>query len=323
MNKKAIIGFLVTGLLFYFLFRDIDFALFLKHLKEGNPLLIIAGGLIYLSGFIFRGIRWRILLSHIKEIPLAESVKLTGVGYAVNNVLPSRIGEFTRAYLMGNRNRLSRTSSLASIFVERVFDGLSIVAILMGLLFLYPFPGWVRSLSQAAGALFGILFLAIIFSSISYLPLKLLRKIEPMFPKFTAPLFRIGEKFLHGAASISSISELIKILFLSFFIWGIEVCVYIAMTHAFNVEAPLLACFLMLVTVNLGMLVPSTPGGLGVFQFMVVKSLGIFNIASGLAMAVAIVLHMIQIVPITIIGLFWLAKNHISIKRIEEEKNEV
>ncbi len=320
MNIKAFLGFAVTAILFYFLLKDMDLHLFWDYIKKGNLLLILSGATLYLSSFFLRGLRWKILLKHIKTVALSETIKLTAAGYAVNNVLPSRLGEFTRSYLAGKRNGFSRTSALASIFVERVFDGLTIVAILATILFIYPFPGWVKNLSEVGSMIFGGLFMLIVFSSFSTLPIKILEKIEKKSPKFMNPIFSLGEKFLNGAASIASFSRFIEVFLLSFAIWGMEVVVYAAIVNAFQIEIPVIAYFLMLVTVNMGMLIPSTPGGLGIFQFAVVKSLEIFAITSTAGMAVAIVLHMIQIIPVTIIGLSWLYINHISLKNIKQDK---
>ena len=112
-----------------------------------------------LFSFIFRGIRWRILLQNLsKNHSILECIQLTFVGYAINNVFPARAGEISRAYLVGKGNGISKTSSLATIFVERIFDGLTIVVILAILLFINPFPGWVKTLSYIGGALFSILF---------------------------------------------------------------------------------------------------------------------------------------------------------------------
>lgn len=98
--------------------------------------------------------------------------------------------------------------------------------------------------------------------------------------------------------------------------------VYVLLIKAFGVHVPLVAYFLMLVTVNMGMLIPSTPAGLGIFQYAIVKSLEIFSVVTTMGMAIALVLHMVQIVPVTIIGLSWIYFNHISIAKIEKEKKK-
>lgn len=317
---KAALGFLVTGLLFWLLFRNMDIILFFEYLAESDLSYVAVGMVLYLSSFIVRGLRWRVLLGHLKAIPLPESMRLVIAGYAINNVLPTRIGEFTRAYLAGNRNGISRTAALASIFVERVFDGLTVFLILAMLLFTYPFPGWVRNLAELAGLIFISLFLFVLFSSFSDLPIRLIRTVSGRLPKWMAMPLGLLEKFMRGTRAIESLKQLAVVLLLSFAVWSIEIGVYALVVRAFGIQMPWMAYLLMLVTVNMGMLIPSTPAGLGVFQFAVVKSLEIFSIVTTLGMAIAVVLHMAQIVPVTIVGILWLWRNHISLAALERER---
>lgn len=192
MNIKAGLGILVTLILFYLLFRDIDLLLLFEYFKQGNIFYILLGIPVYLFSFIFRGLRWQLLLGNLRKISLGETIRLTMAGYAVNNVLPSRIGEFTRAYLAGVRNNVSRTSALATIFVERIFDGLTITAILSLLLFLYQFPGWVKSLSELAGMIFISLFILILLSSFSSIPIKVVTKLKSISPDFIRPVLSLA-----------------------------------------------------------------------------------------------------------------------------------
>ncbi|HNT29175.1 MAG TPA: lysylphosphatidylglycerol synthase transmembrane domain-containing protein, partial [bacterium] len=321
-NIKALLGLVVTVVLFWLLFRQVDVLLFLRYLAESRWSYVLAGVVLYLSSFIVRGLRWRVLLGHLKKVPLPETIRLVMAGYAVNNVLPGRIGEFTRAYLAGNRNGISRTAVFASIFVERVFDGLTVFLILAALLFTYPFPGWVRVLAETAGLLFVSLFLFILFSSFSDLPVRFIRAMEERVPRWLALPLTLLEKFMRGTRAIESLGQLAMVLILSFAVWSVELGVYVLIVKAFGVQMPVIAYLLMLVTVNMGMLIPSTPGGLGVFQFAVVKSLEIFAVMTTLGMAVALVLHMAQIVPVTIIGIVWLWRNHVSIASLEKEKRD-
>ncbi|HSA34122.1 MAG TPA: lysylphosphatidylglycerol synthase transmembrane domain-containing protein [bacterium] len=321
-NIKALLGLVVTVILFWLLFRQVDVLLFLRYLAESRWSYVLAGVVLYLFSFIVRGLRWRVLLGHLKKVPLPEAIRLVMAGYAVNNVLPGRIGEFTRAYLAGNRNGISRTAAFASIFVERVFDGLTVFLILAALLFTYPFPGWVRVLAETAGILFVSLFLFVLFSSFSDLPVRFIRAMSERVPRWLALPLGLLEKFMRGTRAIESLGQLAMVLLLSFAVWSVELGVYVLIVKAFGVQMPVIAYLLMLVTVNMGMLIPSTPGGLGVFQFAVVKSLEIFAVMTTLGMAVALVLHMAQIVPVTIIGIIWLWRNHVSIASLEREKKD-
>jgi glycosyltransferase 2 family protein len=315
---KSAISFIITALLFVFLLKDVDFILFFQYLGEGDPRLAAIAVAVYLSAFVIRGLRWKVLTSHIGSFKTSELTMLTISGYAVNNIMPVRIGEFARAWITGKTKNVSRTSVLASIFVERVFDGLTIAAILFMMIFLYPFPRNIKTLGLMAFGFFFLLFIFIMIGTFSDKPLELLKYIRKKIP-VSGFLIDVAEKFLKGASSIKSVKTFVIVTLLSFSIWAVELAVYVMVTRAFNVDIPVEGYLLMLCAANLGMLAAPTPGGLAVFQAAIVYSLKFFSILYEKRMAVAIVLHMSQIIPVTIIGVIWLWYNHITISMIENE----
>jgi hypothetical protein len=324
LNKKVKTGlaFAVTIILFVYLFHDLDFELFIDYLLKGDLKLVMLASALYLTSFLIRGLRWKILLGHLGTFKLQELSILTVAGYAVNNVLPVRIGEFTRAWITGKRNNVSRTSVLASIFVERIFDGLTIALILSATLFFYPFPQSVKTLATLASGLFALLFLFIMFGTFSDIPVKIMKYLESRSPKKISFVFDLADKFLKGAASLKSGKQVLLVTVLSVLTWTVELGVYIIISAAFDVNIPFVGYLYMLCAANLGMLAAPTPGGLAVFQAAIVYALRSFSILYEKRMAVAIVLHMAQIIPVTIIGLLWLYLNHISITSTQEDESE-
>jgi len=109
---------------------------------------------------------------------------------------------------------------------------------------------------------------------------------------------------------------------LSILTWTIELGVYLIVSKAFDVNIPFVGYLYMLCAANLGMLAAPTPGGLAVFQAAIVYALRSFAILYEKRMAVAIILHMAQIIPVTIIGLLWLYFNQISITSTQEDDSK-
>lgn len=320
-NLKVPAGFLITAVLFYLILRDLDFELFMTYLFKGDLFLIFSGIVIYLASFIVRGLRWKILLKHLGKFKVKDLMMLEITGYAVNNVFPVRLGEFTRAWITGRKNNVSRTSVLASIFVERIFDGLTIALILSVTLFFYPFPENVRVPAVMASAFFALLFLFIMFGTFSDKPVRLIRFFKSRLPEFIGFIFDLAEKFLKGASSLNSVPQIISVTMLSILVWVFELAVYILIATAFEVDIPFAGYLFMLCAANLGMLAAPTPGGLAVFQAAIVFALRSFTILYEKRMAVAIVLHMAQIIPVTIIGLLWLYINQISVSDVEKDSD--
>ena len=305
-NLKIALSFLIVILLFYFLFRNIDTELFLKYLSLGSKPLIAAGVTVYLLAFFVRALRWKVLLKHIGSFKVRELAPVIVAGYAVNNVLPVRIGEIVRAAIAGKIFKISIPSAFASVFVERIFDGLTIALILSATLFFYPFHDNMKILALVASLLFAILFVFALFSAFSSKPLEFVRFLRSKAPKFSLPLFDFAEKFLKGAASLDSGRKIVTTFFLSMCVWAAELLVYFLIVKAFGVEIPFVGCLVMLCAANLGMLAAPTPAGLGVFQGAIVFALESFNVPYEQRMAVAVILHAAQIVPTTVIGFIWI-----------------
>ncbi len=318
-HLKIVISFLIVALLFYFLFRKLDFELFEKYLTEGNKLLILLGFLVYLSSFAVRAMRWKVLLKHIGSFKIRELAPVIVAGYAVNNVLPVRIGEIVRAAIAGKLFKISIPATFASVFVERIFDGLTIALILSVTIFFYPFQENMKTLAWGASLFFALLFLFALVSAFSSKPLEFVRFLRGKSPDFSGFFFDFAEKFLKGAASLDSWKKIVATFSLSLCVWAFELAVYLLISAAFGVKIPFVGCLVMLCAANLGMLAAPTPAGLGIFQGAIVFALESFDVPYEQRMAVALILHATQIVPTTIIGFIWIWVKNLKIGKIESE----
>lgn len=318
-HLKIVISFLIVAVLFYLLFRKLDFELFEKYLAEGNKLLILLGVLAYLSSFAVRAMRWKVLLKHIGSFKIRELAPVIVAGYAVNNVLPVRIGEIVRAAIAGKLFKISIPATFASVFVERIFDGLTIALILSVTIFFYPFQENMKTLAWGASLFFALLFLFALVSAFSSKPLEFVRFLRGKSPDFLGFFFDFAEKFLKGAASLDSWKKIVATFSLSLCVWAFELAVYLLISAAFGVKIPFVGCLVMLCAANLGMLAAPTPAGLGIFQGAIVFALESFDVPYEQRMAVALILHATQIVPTTIIGFIWIWMKNLKIGKIESE----
>ncbi|MBP5406160.1 flippase-like domain-containing protein [bacterium] len=318
-NLKIAISFLVVAILFFLLFRKLDFELFEKYLAEGNKFLILLGILVYLSSFAVRALRWKVLLSHIGSFKIRGLAPVIVAGYAVNNVLPVRIGEIVRAAIAGKMFRISIPATFASVFVERIFDGLTIALILSATIFFYPFQENMKTLAWGASLFFALLFVFALSAAFSSKPLEFVMFLRSKSPKFLSVFFDFSEKFLKGAASLDSWKKIVAAFSLSLMVWAFELAVYLLISAAFGVKIPFVGCLVMLCAANLGMLAAPTPAGLGVFQGAIVFALETFDVPYEQRMAVALILHAAQIVPTTVIGFIWIWIKNLKIGKITSE----
>lgn len=243
------------------------------------------------------------------------------IGFMANNVLPARLGEFVRAYSLGAKENISKSATFATIVIERIFDGFAILFILWLSLLLSPFPDWVKKASN--------LFLLMNLFTLAFLvfievkretTLKFFNFIFRLLPaSLSSKAKEILEKFIGGLKVFRDIPSLIWILAWSIFIWVVVGISNYFIFLAFDLHPPIQASFILLGIVSLGVMLPSSPGFVGTFQFFCVISLATFGYGKNVSLPFSIVLHASQYFPVTLLGLYYLKKEHLSLKTIESD----
>jgi glycosyltransferase 2 family protein len=299
-NLLVGLGWLISLVFLYFALRDLNWSSVLVAFAKVSPLAPIAMIGTYCLGFVLRSWRWRLLLP--RGIVLRDSLAAVVLGYAANNILPARLGEIVRAQAIGQKAKISRSLALASIFVERVFDGL----VLTGLLYLgirgSEIPTWASSvgvlgLSLFGGALTCVLLLALTRSLWS-------NKIE-LLPSLK--LRQILQQFARGLTLVGRDRFLPLTIFgLSLTVWLVEGIMFYIAIKAFALDVPPTAALFVMGVINLGILVPSAPGYLGAFQYFGLLAFGAWKVPAESALACIVMVHACQYLPITLWGLSYI-----------------
>lgn len=302
MKRNLLIGlaWLISLVFLFFALRGLNWSSVLDGFAQVSLIVPITMVLVYCLGFVLRAWRWKLLLP--RGILIGDSLGAVVLGYAANNVLPARLGEIVRAQAIGQKCQISRSLALASIFVERVFDGL----VLTGLLYLgikgSVIPDWASSvgvlgLSIFGGALVFILLLALTRPlwtlKIELLPSLKLRKILKQFAKGLTLVGR--NRFLP-----------FTILGLTFTVWLVEGTMFYVAIKAFELQVPTTAALFVMGLVNLGILVPSAPGYLGAFQYFGILAFSAWQIPAEKALGCIVLIHACQYLPITLWGLSYI-----------------
>lgn len=324
MKKKFLIGMLVSLVFLYLAFRKVDYTELWQALRNANYWFIIPNVVLGIFSMWMRAFRWKYMVNPIKKVGVGRLFSSVMIGFMANNVLPARLGEFIRAYSLGTKENISKSASFATIVVERVFDGFSILLILWATLLLFPFPEWVKKgsnlfLVMNLGILFFLVFLEIKTDS----TLKFFHFIFRVLPhKLRIKAEEVLLKFISGLKVFRDVSSLIWILIWSILIWLIVGISNYFIFLAFGLTPPIQASFILLVIVCLGVMLPSSPGFVGTFQFFSIVALARFGYDKNIALPFSIVLHACQYFPVTLLGLYYLKKEHLSLKTLEKESVE-
>ena len=259
----------------------------------------------YLGGHLVRGWRCRLLVSNDADLPLVTASNIVVVGYAVNNILPARMGELARAGMLAERSGISIMQSLTVTFVERVLDGLTIL-FLLGLSILFvDVAYWIHTTLMIAVAIFATSLMLILIAVFRpYAIIQLFTKLSRRFsPKFQDPLLRLIIQFVAGISYLRKPKQFLMVSQLSLLVWALEAGMFWFLFPVLGLEMNYWWALLAMSVTNLGILLPSSPGFIGPFHYFCMQTLIMFGVAKATAMTYALVTHATFYIPITIWGL--------------------
>ncbi len=290
-------------------------------IQTANYWWLFPGIAVYFIGVWVRAWRWHYLLLPVKSVSTQTMFPITTIGYMGNNIYPARAGEVLRAVILKRKAGIPITASLATIIVERIFDGvvmLSFVFINLGeLAKLQGHSGFVGNIQQVA--LYGTLvFMAAlaVFLLASMFPHKTISMLQWVVTRLLPghlqeKIMGIAHKFLDGLASLRSPFSILMIFVTSTIIWLLETLKYWFVMHAFNFSVSFFALMLMNGIVNLATTIPSAPGYIGTFDAPGIAVLTAVGVDQATAAAYTLTLHAALWIPITLLGAFYLSREGI------------
>ena len=310
------IGILVSAVFIGLFVRGTDFAEVKKAFEEANYWWILASLPIYFAGLWMRTIRWQYLMRPVKRVTAARLYPVVIVGLMANNLMPARTGELVRAYVVGVRERISKSAALGTIAVDRLFDGLTlvpmlfIVAIFAGQDVTFP-VGFGRELSFAGlsivmailfGAGLAVLLVLVYWQAARNGLHNLVHKIAP--GSFKPKVEEILHSFFDGLESLRSPVDLVVAWVMSAASWTLEATMYYLVARGFGIDEPFYVFLLLCAAANLAIAVVASQGGVGPFELVVSRTVVAFGAAPELADAYAIGLHAVLLFPIIVLGLY-------------------
>jgi len=273
---------------------------------------------LYFVGAWFRSMRWRLLLPehHIKTSTLFRALI---VGFTVNNLLPIRMGEVARAYLLSSWCRVPYGATVASLVVERILDGLSLAALLILALMLVPAPSYLIVIGALVGAVFccGALVLGLASWRASVIPRLAAFVARPLPARIGALVVRLATSFARALSLVRGRNRLLSLVGLSLLAWTMELSLFFVLMPGFGITPSLPLAFLVGSAANFATLIPSSPGYVGTFDGALIGVLrDTAGIASAPATAYAIVVHATLFLPVVVLGALLLWRAHMSFDQI-------
>jgi len=308
-NWKFWIGLTVGALFLYLAFRKVDFGQMWDSLREANYWYLLPALLVIFLSHYLRALRWRFFLDPVKRMDTRTLFSSLLIGYGANAVTPAHLGEFLRAYVLSRKRHISMGSVFATIVIERIVDVFSLLALMLLVIFIHPFPDWVVSSGYImfAGTL-GLFFLMVFLKkSVSTADSVLHMLLKPFPERFRDRMKGLIERFRAGIVPLRRWHDYVTVVVLSAAIWACYGLVFYMGLLAFDfISTYHLAWYtslVLLVITTISVVVPSSPGYVGPYHYLCQVSLAMFGVPLGPALSYAAVLHAINVLPLLVVGL--------------------
>jgi hypothetical protein len=335
---RAAAGLILSAAFLYLAFRETDWGRTWAVMRTVSWPWFLPAAVALVGHFYLRAVRWRYLLLPAADLSANALFGPMMIGFMVNNVLPLRVGEFARAWALARRTTVSGPAALATIVVERIFDGLMLLLLLLVSAPFLPIQtnpqidALIRALLAAASVIYAAAVAVIVLLKWrSTWALKALDRIRDRFPRAHAFLHRLVTAFVTGLDAVGDWRLMLAAAAWSLPVWLVCGLFYYLTMLAFtgpggvNLGASVgfFGGVFVLVGVALGVMLPSSPGFVGAFQLGVVAALAALGFTGPLADGYAILVHVIQYVPVTLIGLFFLYRQNFSLRQARRESEKL
>ena len=339
-HTRTILGVLLSIFLLWFLFRDTDWRVLVTILRQVDAGWLLLALLLAFGSSLARVQRWSYVVRAAQPATFRSMFSATQIGLLVNLLIPARLGDLVRGYVLSSLAKISFTRSLTLVALDRINDIFALVTVLLIALFSFPSNVDIKFAAGAFGnvepfevsssliqpfavSLIGALFLVIVVLVFLYfrqdIILRLLaRLLEPVSTRAAALLRAMFLNFAAGMHVFRSGMQMAKSILLSLVTWGLVALSLAAILKAFHLEFPWYGPFLMLAMLGVFTSVTVTPGLVGQYHIPVIASL--LMIFPGMDVnetkAVAIVAHLVALLPPVVLGVYSMLSEQLHIHNL-------
>jgi uncharacterized protein (TIRG00374 family) len=292
----------LAAVLLYYSLRGLDWRQVAATVSSADISLLALVAVLASTNLLLRSLRWRILLEAAVRVPPSTTFWATAAGYFGNTFLPARAGELVRTLMISARTGLAVPFVLATALSERIADACALLLIgALALMALPSRPGWLAeaAVPSAILALVGAICIAVL-PKLESIHTRIIDKL-PLAPAIAARIRQIVEQGVLGLRAFHDKRRFAAFASLSLVIWVLDAIATVIGAAALGLRMPLPVAFLLIVGLGLGSALPSTPGYVGIYQFVAVSVLTPFGFSQSEAIAYILVA---QAMTFAVIG-FW------------------
>jgi uncharacterized protein (TIRG00374 family) len=296
------IGAIIGLALLVWVLRKFNLGQMWQAVQSADYVWLLPAGIAMLVMFALRAVRWKLLLGPLGNVKFPVLWSGVLIGYLGNFALTANAGELIRAFVLGQREGLSKTAVLASIVVEKLLDIIVLVGFLLALSITLPLPRWIKTMIALAGLLFGVACLILIllprYETRATVWLNALGKRISILP--TSRIERLLHSFITGIQVWRQGQAMIWAVVLSCLIWPVLAIAFFFISRALNLTVAWPAYLLLVALITLGAIVPSLPGQAGALELLVIGGLAVFAVDMEQALTFALLLRLVRLLPLSL-----------------------
>ncbi|MFA7404109.1 MAG: lysylphosphatidylglycerol synthase transmembrane domain-containing protein [Pelobacteraceae bacterium] len=332
IDLKFWFGIAISLFFMVLLFRKIDFNSLWSALVRVDYRYILLAVVCTFVSYFLRAIRWHYLLIPEKRIPLSSLYPATIIGYMANNLLPARLGEFVRAFVLAQQEGLQTPTVFASLVIDRLFDGFTVMLILLFTLFTLRLPQGMseaETVLRTGGVVTFILYAGVVvfLFVLKHQTIRTLAwtgvLLKPFPQQLSNRIIPLLGSFIGGIRISSNGGHLAAILVSSIAVWLFCVIPVDMVLQGFGIHLPITASMFILVLLVFAVMVPASPGFIGTYHYACFRGLSAFGIPESTAVSIALVLHGTAFFPVIIAGFYYLWQSKMSFKGLRSAGSRV
>lgn len=301
------IALVLTGVFTYLALRNAHLGEVLEALRESEKRWLAPAFVVLMAAVLARAVRWWSLFARETRPPLGAVLRALLVGYFFNNVLPLRAGEAARIVALHRWAGTSRVESATTAVLERAYDIVALLLLLFAIVPWLPEVSWLRGATILL-AVVAVVLLAVVLVLARYgvRPVRLLLR-----PLLRVPALhdRVGTGAANLARGLAGLRE--ARVAVAAGVWTVLSWLLVGLSSwlvllGFDLELSVLAGLFVVITINLALILPSSPAAVGVFEAATLLALDAYGVSESRALSYALVLHALNFLPFVLVGVLLL-----------------
>ena len=307
-NILKILGSIAISILAgYLALRHVQLKQVLSVIRQVSVMPIAVILILIASGQVLRSLRWGMLLEPVESVRQRLLLPITCIGFLFIWILPARIGEIARPYLLHQNSEFNLSTAIGSVVLERLIDASFLVALLAACLPALKVPRWLLSSFQGFLYLVAVVALFFLLGSLPGFRARFLQLVSRLLPARLAEfLARMADRFYSGMQAMASVRKMLIILTLTAVIWSTNIIAFKVLFHSMDMQLGWLAAISVLVLTSLGIALPAAPGFIGNYHYACVVGLTLFGVVKETALAYAILIHFLTVLVLVVMGVFFI-----------------